>query len=105
MPTWLCAAVLDVVFSQRYAGWDHSLNVFGYLVQGAVEFDLARYAIVDDDVDALHRLFQERRCRPRDRLVWQNMGVEDSLLEVSELGLLLVHQAIKCDSKAVAAVC
>lgn len=79
--------------------------MYGYLVQGSVEYDLALDALFDDDVDAIHRLFQERRLRPLDRLVWTYNGDEDNLFEVSELGPSLVHRAMTCDSHAVAAVC
>ncbi|KAG6362390.1 hypothetical protein INS49_010620 [Diaporthe citri] len=79
MPTWLCASVFDVVFSRSYAGWDCSLNVYGRLREGSMEFDHVTDAIIDDDVEAIHHLFQERRCGPRDLLVWHEDG-EESLL-------------------------
>lgn len=105
MPTWLCASVLDAVFSRSYAGWTYSLNIYGHLLQDSVEFDLITNAIVDDDVDAIDRLFQERRCGPLDWLVWGDEDGEESLLEVSELGPSLVHLPMTCGSEVVAAVC
>lgn len=82
MPTWLCASVLDAVFSRSYAGWTCSLNMYGYLLQGCVEFDLVVRAIFVDDVDAIHCQFQERRCGPLDWLVWDDDD-KTSLLQVS----------------------
>lgn len=57
MPTWLCATVIDALFSRSYAGWTYSLNICGRLREGSVEFGLLTEAMFDDDVDAIHRLF------------------------------------------------
>lgn len=105
MPAWLCATVLDAVFSRSYGGWNCSLNTYGYLVRGSVESGLVTDAIVDDDVDAIYRLFQERRCGPLDLLVGGVPGRESSLLDVSESGPSIVHRATTYDSEVVAAVC
>lgn len=96
MPTWLCASVFDAVFSWSYAGWTCSLNMYGYLMRGSVEFRLVMNAIDDDDVNTIHRLFQERRCRPLDWLVWDNGGRDESLLEVSRLGPPGVELLMTC---------
>lgn len=101
MPTWLCASVLDVVLSRSYAGWDCSLKMYGRLRGGSVELDDITDAILDDDVDAIHHLFQERRCGPLDLLVWGKYE-EESLLSVSDLGPSRVHLAIPCDLEEVA---
>lgn len=69
-----------------------------------MQFEVTADAIRDDDVDAIHRLFQERRCRPLDHIVWKT-GREENLLEVSALGPPRVHLAMNCDSDEVAAVC
>ncbi|KAI7782042.1 hypothetical protein LA080_013981 [Diaporthe eres] len=82
IPAWLCASGLDAVFSQSYAGWDWSLNMYGYLRHGSVEFNLVMDAIHGDDVDAMHRLFQERRCGPLDWIVWND---DSDPLELSML--------------------
>lgn len=59
--------------------------MYGHLLNGSVELNLVRDAIEDDDVDAIHRLFQERRCGPLDWLVWGNEYKDESLLQVNIL--------------------
>lgn len=103
MPTWLCASVLDTVFSRSYAGWTCSLNVYAHLLNGSVEFHLALKAISDDDVGSIHRLFQERRCSPLDHLVWGR--TDSSLIEVSEPGVSLLHLTMTCGYKIGVDVC
>lgn len=66
--------------------------MYGHLQNGSVEFDLVTEAIQDDDVDAIHNLFQERRCGPLDWLVWQDGQTDDeSLLEVGGFHSPCVH--------------
>lgn len=107
MPAWLCASVLDAVFSRSYAGWDWSLNMYGYLRVDSVKFNLVTDAIFDDDVDALRRLFQERRCGPLDWLVSgdDSVSYEISLLTVSKEAPSLVQLSITCDSGVDEALC
>lgn len=73
--------------------------MYGHLLYDSVECDLVRDAIRHDDVDAIHRLFQDRRCGPLDWLVWKKTPREESLLAVS------VHLPMSCGSEVVAAVC
>lgn len=108
MPTWLCASVLDAVFSRSYAGWTWSLNMYGHLLNGSGEFDSVTDAIEDDDIAAIHRLFQERRCRPLDWLVWDDgQNKDESLLQVSGFQPPFVHLPIPvtCGFEVVAAIC
>lgn len=78
--------------------------MYGYLLQGCVEFDLVVRAIFVDDVDAIHRQFQERRCGPLDWLVWDDDD-KTSLLQVSRSRTQRVHLPINCGSEETAAVC
>lgn len=104
MPTWLCALVLDAVFSRSYAGWHCSLNMYGRIREDSAEFHLVWASILDDDVDAIHGLFQERRCGPLDVLV-SSRGIETSLLWVSKLRPSLVHLVMTCNLEIVATFC
>lgn len=78
--------------------------MYGHILDDTVEFDLIADAILDDNVDAIHRLFQERRCGPLDWLVWDDGYGNESLFEVSRLELSLVHLPMNCVSEVVAAV-
>lgn len=84
MPTWLCASVLDAVFSRSYAGWTCSVKMYGHILHGSIEHGLVRDAIRNDDVGKIHRLFQERRCSPMDRVIWSDATHDESLMTVSE---------------------
>lgn len=79
--------------------------MYGHLLRGSVEFDLVADAILDDDVDAIYRLFQERRCGPLDWLVWNAGCCEESLLEVSRLRPTPVHLPIPHGSEVFEAGC
>ena len=105
MPTWLCASVLDAAFRRSYAGWACSLNVYGNIWSGSVEYQLVTDAIGIDDVDKIRCLFQERRCSPVDHLVFSHMNTEQSLMEVSNLGPAQVHTIVICSSRVVAHIC
>lgn len=97
MPTWLSVSVLDAVFSRSYAGWTCSLKMYGHIPHGSTEFRLVFDVVRDDNVDGIHRLFQERRCNPLDRLMWPKGGYEMSLMTVSWLVLSVAHLAITHD--------
>lgn len=107
IPPWLCASVRDVVLRRSYTGWDCSLNMYGRLMKGCVEFDLVTDAIYNDDIDAIHRVFQERRCSPLDLLVYYNGSdsEEESLLTVSKTAPSLVQLSITYDSGVDEALC
>lgn len=83
MPKWLCTSVLEAAFSRSYAGWTCSMKFYGHFRKGSVEFHLVTDAIRHDDVDAIHHLFQERKCGPLDRFVWDDLSKEANILEVS----------------------
>lgn len=84
MPTWLCASVLDAVFSRSYAGWTCSLKIYGHILNDTVEFGLVDRAIYNDNVDEIHQLFQERRCSPMDRFIYADGAYGAPLMTVSE---------------------
>lgn len=84
MPTWFGAKVFDAALLRTFTGWDYSLNAVGHIIQFSDEFNLTFGAILADNLDALRRLFQERRCRPLDHLVkTQSWRMDDyTMLEV-----------------------